>query len=203
MTVEMHDVPVSCLAVKDLAAEPCVPHDERMPSLWYCSYIGLGGIYTTSPLRPHVAPIVAGGKELGLASRLDCPLPTKAKIAEITKYKFDGSTVTVNISVTYSAAHGKPGATAIVYDGVRGGNVLSFPSLAAPPPPTAPPPPVVPPPAYGFTQSAPAESCKQMASINAPDGYYWLSGYGKISPAIKVFCMTCSSAPCNGRETNG
>jgi len=42
-----------------------------------------------------------------------------------------------------------------------------------------------------------------MASINAPDGYYWLSGYGKISPAIKVFCMTCSSAPCNGRETNG
>ena len=79
MTVELANVPVSCTEVAGpLAETPCVPHYNRMPSLFFCNTHGSAGTHSSVALRPTVEEVNVAGRDMFLAVRLDCPVRVPA-----------------------------------------------------------------------------------------------------------------------------
>ena len=145
VTAQLRGVPYTCVDIP--IDEPCASHTRDRPGNFFCLYTGTQGTETVGPLSAEVVPhyIEPSALPVAYAVVLHCPAPSFDGIVRIS----GPTSASGAAQATLSIAHGTrtPGEVGvnIPFEGMVGGDEVSFVELPTPPSPPSLPPPSVPP----------------------------------------------------------
>ena len=162
VTAHLRGVPPTCV---DIPIEfPCASHTPNRPPMWYCVYEANHGNETLGPFSAVVMPHVvhAAAPPMAYAVVLHCPVPRYDELVRIAGADANDGLLTVTLTIAHgSRAPGVVGMR-LPFEGLVGGDGITFAGLPIPPsppppqlPPTRPPqlpPPLMPPVSHNETE---------------------------------------------------